>query len=251
MASTTPSSSRYYPNARGSDGGALINYEGKDDVHTRVRGVMNFYTQSGNSSRGGEEASDLPPPASSSTLYDNDLDSPNNNNTRGIELDNQAAICSDIDAIKVLLLKQTEKMKALELAMDQREAALSVSSKQDLIQDRIDRVEVDVQGCSKHLQSISQEASELGVQAKASNGRLAWVEDMYRTSSQEYVTKTTFAQLLTSCMDQLKDMNTVAENARTKGGQAMHFVESFLAAISNLQSSQPSFSLEVLIGLSG
>jgi len=170
---------------------------------------------------------------------------------RGSNMAAQALITNDLDDIKATLLKQNEKIKALEMAIDKRDVALSVASKQDLIQERVDRMEVDLQGCSKYIQSISQESSDLSVQAKACSGRLSFVEEMYRSSAQEYVTKNTFSQLLTSCMDQLKDINTLVEGARTKGAQAMQFVESFLAAISHLQSSQPSFSLEFLIGLSG
>jgi flagellar hook-basal body complex protein FliE len=124
-------------------------------------------------------------------------------------------------------------------------------SEKNTIQNRMNNMEKEIQNCTKYIQNISQESNDLNIQSKAYNGRLSFVEEMYRSSSQEYVTKNTFSQLLTSCLDQLKEINTVAENARTNGIQSMQFVEAFLAAISNLQSSQPSFSLEFLIGLSG
>lgn len=222
-------------------GRSLINYNADDHAHPHHR-----QKNSRHSNIAGE---DKRPLSNLSASFNDDFDHSFNDNGAV----NQAIVCSEISEMKALLLKQTERIKALELAVDERDLALSpVSSQQELLQERIDRVEVDLQSCSKYIKNISQESSELGVQAKACSGRLTWVEDMYRSSSQEYVTKTTFSQLLTSCMDQLRDINTVVESARSSGAQSIHFVESFLAAISSMQqSSHPSFSLEYLIGLSG
>lgn len=218
--------SSYFNNS--NSGGALTNYGEDPDRRT------SFYTESGR----GEDKRSAP----------DDDDFGLSANSGPVS---HSMLSNDIDDIKATILKQNEKIKALELALDRRDVALSITSKQQMIQDRMDRVEVDVQSCSKYIQSISQESAEMALQAKASSGRLSFVEDMYRSSAQEFVTKTTFSQLLTSCMDQLRDINTVAESARSSGVQSMQFVESFLAAISHLQSSQPSFSLEFLVGLSG
>jgi hypothetical protein len=249
---TRPSSSSHFHPQRmthsSNPSGALINYDNQDGYD---RG-LHFYKHNASSDRGrGEEKAGGPTdnnlPANSSTAYDDEFEPAISSS--GIA--NHAMMCNDIDEIKSIIMKQNEKIKALELAADKRDVVLSVSSKQDLIQDRIDRVEIDLQSCSKYIQNISQESSDLGLQAKACSGRLTFVEEMYRSSAQEYVTKTTFSQLLTSCMDQLKDINTISESARVNGLQSMQFVESFLGAISNLQSGQPSLSLEFLIGLSG
>ena len=155
-------------------------------------------------------------------------------------------IQNDIHDMKATIMKQNEKIELLEMEIHQKKM-----SQKNTIENRMNNMEKEIQNCTKYIQNISQESNDLNIQSKAYNGRLSFVEEMYRSSSQEYVTKNTFSQLLTSCLDQLKEINTVAENARTNGIQSMQFVEAFLAAISNLQSSQPSFSLEFLIGLSG
>ena len=208
------------------------------------------YTSDGSTQRAMDDkqrtVDQLPPPP---TSIENEFDVHVGSNSGDAE--SHAILTNDINEMKSMILKQNERIKALELAIDKRDVALAITSKQELIQDRIDRVEVDLQSCSKQVQSISHESSELEVQAKACSGRLAWIEDMYRSASQEYVTKKTFSQLLTSCMEQLKDVNTAAESARANGTQCIQLVESFMAAISNLQSSQPGYSLEFLIGLSG
>lgn len=161
--------------------------------------------------------------------------------------ESQASICNDIDDLKSLLLKQGKQIQFLEQALEKRD---SMSLKQESLQKRIDRIEKECQGYAEQMKNLANEMSEAGVQAKSHNGRICWVEDMYRSSSQEFVTKATFSQLLTSCMDQLKDIHTTAENARSSGQTAMSIVESFLTAISSIQTSQPNLSLQHLMGLS-
>ena len=157
-------------------------------------------------------------------------------------------IWNEIQELRNIVSRQNEKIRRLEEGFDSSDTN---SLKIESTQQRIDQLESDIQSCTRLLTGISRENADHVVQAKSMSGRLHWVEDMVRASSQDFVSKSSFSQLLDTCTDQLKTIHMSTETARSNSQLCISFIESLLAAFGQLQGTQPVLGLEHLMGLSG
>lgn len=155
---------------------------------------------------------------------------------------------NEMQELRSIVLKQNDKLRRLEDMIDSRDTN---TLKFETIQQRIEQLESDIQSCVKLLNTSSRENADFVVQTKSINGRLHWVEDMVRTSSQDFVSKASFSQFLDTCTDQLKTMHASTEAAHANSTMCITFIEALLAAFSQLQGSQQILGLEYLVSLSG
>lgn len=157
-------------------------------------------------------------------------------------------IWNELQEMKNVIMKQNEKMRRLEDLLDSKDAS---NIKFNTIYERFEQVESDIQSCTKLITSMARENTDFIVQSKTMNGRLHWVEDMVRTSSQDFISKSSFSQFLDTSSDQLKNIHNSAETARSNSTICITFIESLLAAFSQLQGNQHTLGLEHLANLSG
>jgi hypothetical protein len=157
-------------------------------------------------------------------------------------------IWNEMQEMRAVILKQSEKMRRMEDMLDSRETG---NLKFDSIHERLEQFESDIQSCTKLLTSMARENTDFIVQSKSMNGRLHWVEDMVRSSSQDFVSKASFSQFLDTSSEQLKTIHVSTETARSNSAVCLTFIESLLAAFSQLQGSQHTLGLEHLANLSG
>jgi hypothetical protein len=76
------------------------------------------------------------------------------------------------------------------------------------------------------------------------------LEEMIRTATLDYATKSSQTQLFDSCLGQITDIKLVAESSVAKSVQAQQTVELLMQALHEMSGSSTSISLEYLNALS-
>jgi hypothetical protein len=148
----------------------------------------------------------------------------------------------DITELREIIYKQNEKIRSLDHFI---ENTLSIQSRYDSLAQRFQSLEHEQQTTVKYLTTLSREQSEYLVQTKNVSGKIEWLEELVRSVSQDSVTKSAFSQFLESCSEQLKLVHVSTEQAKNNSSLCMSFLDSFLAALSQLQhtsSTTPTLS---------
>jgi hypothetical protein len=156
---------------------------------------------------------------------------------------------NEIQIIQDIISKQNDKINKLESLIESR---CPKNSPQEFLQQRVEQIEVDIQSFTRHFATISRESSELLVHSKNVSGRIQWLEETLRSSTQECVTKSTFSHFLDTCTEQLKAVHASTEASRSNSTTAMSFIQALLSAFSQLQGQRGSrvLGLEFLAALS-
>ena len=155
---------------------------------------------------------------------------------------------SEILELKNMVGKQSDKIRQLERCHIDSTA----NSKNEALILRIDQFEQDQQNIMKHVSASTRDISETQMLAKSLYNRTQVLDDLIQSAMHEYVSKSSFSQLLDTCLDQMKGISTVVENSKTLSLNTQQNMDMLMFALSEMQSGdQPAYRLEYLSSLSG
>lgn len=157
-------------------------------------------------------------------------------------------IINDINEVKDFILKQNDKIRNMENII---ENTILTNSKYEFLKQRFEQIENENKLLMKQLANLSRENSDYIVYSKELGGKMQFLEELVRTTSNDCVSKSAFSQFLETCSEQLKAVHTTTELARSNTSLCMSFLDSFMIALNQLQgNNSPSIvGLEYLTTL--
>jgi hypothetical protein len=166
---------------------------------------------------------------------------------------NISNLCKELSEMRNHIDRQNEKIKYLE----KKDIESAMVSNYERLCTQINHLEMENSNMTKHITNLSRENSDMHIFVKSLMSKIHLLEEAVRSSSQEYVTKIAYSQLLDSCLEQIKGINSVAESSRVNSMQAQHTVELLLYALSEMNGNNSSsndissYRLEHLSSISG
>ena len=187
-----------------------------------------------------------------SFLY-NQQNNLNDSNISITPVSDNMVLSKEIQELRSLLMQQNRKINIMEKMFTNYNEVLENSSHSNIsFAERLDALEHDTRNNMKLASATAKDRSESTILTKQLAGKIQLLEDYIRGIEGDYTSKETFSQLLDSTVEQVKQMGSIAESAKSKSSQSISVLESLLIALSELKGTGGAgFRLDFLTSLSG
>lgn len=187
-----------------------------------------------------------------SFLY-NQQNNLNDSNISITPVSDNMVLSKEIQELRSLLMQQNRKINIMEKMFTNYNEVLETSSHSNIsFSERLDALEHDIRNNMKLASATAKDRSEATILTKQLAGKIQLLEDYIRGIESDYTSKETFSQLLDSTVEQVKQMGSIAESAKSKSSQSISVLESLLIALSELKGTGGAgFRLDFLTSLSG
>ena len=213
------------------------------EVHYQTQAIVAFSSRGGVPTGGlGYGPSAHGPPFGRSATRESKEDIFIRNNSSGTtETDTGELVERALMDLRADLQQQSRRTAILEKMLGSYNEILeSSSSAQAFVSERMEQIDHELKNSIKFVMGASRDKSELSIQIKTLSGKVEALQEHLQGSAVEYATKDSFSQLLDSTVEQIRSLDVVIANARSKTAQSSSLVEAVIQAISQLRDVSSS-----------